>query len=375
MAIPFNLANQSRQASPPTAPTINTLVFGRGSHLKFAEQVTSGTAIIDPDHFSRYKVAINSMAVAPTTNLLTPGVIPVTVEQFKGVPGPLTIDGNFVLDALPRRQELFFRQLLNAPTASINDITGASLLSATSLAVASDSLDTPPSEPSNLTVTLSGTVTRGGNAISATNEIVITITGTDENDGALTETLRFSNPNVLTQTTVNKFKTVSNDGVATNHAASPASSVLAGMIAITQGYNGVSLESSTDYRLTPGLTVEAVMGSQDSNGLGGVPNTIVDAYLNTFSFNATREEIVTYNFGLTGKEFNQNVNPAASAIAFVDTARHDVNAGGPYGPGNFATIQDDQTPYAGYNGSLRVTYPGTTEKANFEGVLGLTSKF
>ena len=102
----------------------NTLVFGIGSHLKFAEQAVAGTPITDPDAFSKYKVAVNNMTVAPTTSLLTPGVIPTTVEQFKGVPGPITVEGNFTIDALGGGQELFFRQLLNAPSGgqSLRDL-------------------------------------------------------------------------------------------------------------------------------------------------------------------------------------------------------------------------------------------------------------
>ena len=56
-----------------------TLVFGRGSHIKLAEQITPGIKITDPEAFSKYKVAVNSMTIAPTSTLLTPGVIPTTV--------------------------------------------------------------------------------------------------------------------------------------------------------------------------------------------------------------------------------------------------------------------------------------------------------
>ena len=94
----------------PGTGSAPSLVFGRGSHIKMAEQAMSGVKITDPEAFSKYKVAINSMTIVPTSTLLTPGVIPTTVEQFEGVPGPLSIAGNFVIDALPLRQELFFRQ-------------------------------------------------------------------------------------------------------------------------------------------------------------------------------------------------------------------------------------------------------------------------
>ena len=366
MAINFSLPGQSRYASPPTAPTIDTLVFGRGSHLKFAEQATSGTAITAPADFSKYKVAINSMAVAPTTNLLTPGVIPVTVEQFKGVPGPLTIDGSFVMDALPERMEIFFRQLLNAP--DVSDVTANPLLGSTSLATDTTSLTTQPDPPSRLVVTLSGTPQRGSSAISAANPITITFAGTDRHGNAARETLTFTDPTELVQSTTTSFSAVATDGVITNHA-SGAQTALTGNIAIADAFSGVSIASSTAYRLTPGLTVEAVMGTQDSAGLGGVPNTIIDAYLNTFSFNATREEIITYNFGLTGKTFKQNVAPNGTTTAFPDTR----TGGTLYGSGNFATIQDDQTPLPGYGACLYIG--DSTNRILFEGVLGLTLNF
>ena len=392
MPINFNLQGQSRTASPPTAPTINTIVFGRGSHLKFAEQTMSGTKISDKDAFSRYRVAINSMAVAPTTNLLTPGVIPTTIEQFKGVPGPLTIDGNFVMDALPLRNEMFFRQLLNAPTSGglhQAGFTATSLLTNGTLN-ADDSLATQPPSPLRLQVTLAAGAQRGTTPVSATNQITITINGTDYEDRTISETLIFSAADTAgAQTTEKFFKTVASDGITTNHATG-ASTALTGTYAVstTLGLRPITIQSQADYRLTPGLTVEAVMGQQVGGPMagarekGGVPNTIVDAYLNTFSFNATREEIVTYNFGLTGKEFLQNESPDGTALALgvsdvmtgsTNTRERGTTSNQLYGGGAFATIQDDQTPMAGYNGSL---YIGTgANRINFEGVLGLTLNF
>ena len=104
----------------------NTLVFGIGSHLKFGEQPNLSTSALrkrdDADEFSKYNIAVNSMTVTPTSTLLTPGVIPITVEQPPGVPGPVSIAGNFTIDALPARMELFWRQLLNAPHDGTGDL-------------------------------------------------------------------------------------------------------------------------------------------------------------------------------------------------------------------------------------------------------------
>ena len=138
----------------------------------------NGTPITDPDAFSKYNVAVNSMTVAPSTTLLQPGVIPTTVEQFKGVPGPQTIAGNFVIDALPARTELFFRQLLNAPTRAITDTANASQI----LFPATTNLsDLPKTDmdatnpipaiydfPAQITITTAN-ANRGGTAISSSN--------------------------------------------------------------------------------------------------------------------------------------------------------------------------------------------------------------
>ena len=118
--------------------------------------------------------------------------------------------------------------------------------------------------------------------------------------------------------------------------------------------------------------MEIVSGTQDSSQRGGTVNSITDAYLNTFAFSATREEIVTYTFGVIGKLFEPNINPASGMAPFADDSRTS-SATGPYGDGPFATIQDDNAPYAGYSGLLRAD-DGSTPVI-FNQVTGISMTF
>ena len=102
-----------------------------------------------------------------------------------------------------------------------------------------------------------------------------------------------------------------------------------------------------DIDLTPGLTIEANNGS--------VPNTIVDAFINNFSFTASREENIVYNFGLTGRLFQPGLNPEGGASPFANNARTTSGTTGAYGDGGFASIQDGQVPFAGYNACIGYT--------------------
>ena len=248
----------------------NTLVFGIGSHLKFAEQAVAGTPITDHDLFSKYKVAVNNMTVAPTTTLLTPGVIPTTVEQFKGVPGPITVEGNFTIDALGSGQELFFRQLLNAPSASVTELavgTGTGIGDGTAQGSIGSSgalvFGTPKTpgvaqqpDADQGPIQLVGTLASGMagpssgslQPVSATNPLRVTITGTDYAGSTFSETLTYTDN--VAQTTNSYFQTVTSV-TAVNGT---------GTVTFTGTSNrtGIEIASSANYRLTPGLTIEAV---------------------------------------------------------------------------------------------------------------------
>ena len=322
----------------------STLVFGRGSHLKFAEQTTSGTAITDPASFSKYNVAVNSMTVAPTTTLLTPGVIPTTVEQFIGVPGPQTIAGNFVIDGLPNRMELFFRQLLNAPSSAITDTAA---VAQTLLAAGTDITSLPSSipvitdYPGQISITLASGTIDGSTAPSSGTPLVFTLQGEDVSGNALTDTISFASA-TGTETSSDYFNRIN------SITFSPSAATGTITMSASSGRNTIEIQSEEDYRITPGLTVEAVNGT--------VPNTITDAYLNSFSFNATREEIITYTFGLTGRLFAANVNPAGASTAFSTRS-----GGTLYGSGAFETIQDGQSPFAGYSACVYAKDGPTTD--------------
>ena len=347
-----------------------TIEFGIGSHLKFAEQEDAATLAgrkqTAANDFSRYNVAVNSMTVTPTSTLLTPGVIPITVEQFQGVPGPISIAGNFVIDALPKRMELFFRHLLNVPSANITSVSGDGIgdgsadtyLTAGTLN-APDSLTTDIDEdmgPVRLSVELSATATRDGDEPDANNPILVTIAGTDWSKNSIVETLTFTaRGSTNSLTTSSYFRTVNANGITTNHTSGDP---LVGTYAVsgTPTRGAVQLVSDADYRLTPGLTIEAVNGT--------IPNTITDAFINNVSWTASREENVTYSFGLTGRIYDANVNPAGSTTAFNTRS-----AGtGPYGTGAFASIQDGQTPFAGYGCCLGATIGG--DEVNFPHLTG-----
>ena len=377
-------------ARPSLGPgAASDLIFGIGSHLKFAEQTIGGTAITTAEGFSRYNVAVNSMTITPTSTLLTPGVIPTTVEQFQGVPGPLSIAGTFTLDALPKRMELIFRQLLNAPTTNVTDIVAAAtgagagvgsgteqtVISAAAVAdapVTSGFTDPTKGLPIQLTGELSDDPDIGGSTMSATNPLTVTITGTDYSNNTFSSVLTFTDSgSTATQTTNSYFKTV------TSVSFTGAGSVTGGETLSLKGTSnrkGVQIESNPTYRLTPGLTIEAVNGSGIRRS---VTNTIIDGYIGSFNWTASREENITYTFGLVGKTFNAGVNPAgnsyplgldsAGAKATTGAQARTASATGPYGTGDFLTLQDDQVPYAGYGvcfgatiGGSMVTFPQIT---------------
>ena len=364
----------------PGAGLASSLVFGIGSHIKMAEQIVSGTKITDIDSFSKYKVAVNSMTIVPTSTLLEPGVIPTTIEQFEGVPGPLSIAGNFVIDALPLRQELFFRQLLNAPTSGITAATGngigdgtaqtivsAGAFSSRSSISASTQIDQTQG-PVQLTVTATGASLTGG-TLSATSPLTVTISGEDYGGSVFTESVVITTATGTATTSGYFFKV---NAVTVSYP--PGATAAAGSFTITGTSNrkGIQISSVPGYRITPGMTMEVVTGTLDSAGNGGTVNTVTDAYISSFEFSATREEIVTSTFGVVGRLFEPNVNPAGSARPFADTARQS-GATGPYGGGDFVTLQDDNTPYAGYNASLRADNGSTP--AVFNQVTGISLTF
>ena len=366
----------------PGTGSARTLVFGRGSHIKMAEQAMSGIKITDVEAFSKYKVAINSMTIVPTSTLLTPGVIPTTVEQFEGVPGPLSIAGNFVIDALPLRQELFFRQLLNAPSLDgITEVTAGSAGSHTGTGTAQtllsngtltapDSLDTDidvNQGPVQLEITLdTGATYDGTNPPTAANPIQLAIAGTDYRGQTFSETVSLTTIGTAVET-AGYFMTVT--------SLTPVTAAATGTydVEATADRKAIEIKSTPGYRITPGMTMEIVSGTPaGSPAAGGTVNTVSDAYINTFEFSATREEIITYTFGVTGKLFEPNVNPAGGSLPFADSARTS-GAGGPYGGGPFETLQDDNTPYAGYSALLRADNGSTP--AIFNQVTGMSLTF
>ena len=326
------------------------------------------------------------MTVAPTTTLLTPGVIPTTVEQFKGVPGPITVEGNFTIDALGSGQELFFRQLLNAPSGgqNIRDLpvgTGTGIGDGTSQPLGAPALTTygtpvtagitqidADQGPIQITGTLAGGMagpSGGLSAASPTNPLRVTISGTDYAGTALTETLTYTGP-AVSRSTNSYFQTITSvtpiNGTATTIT-------LAG----TSTRTGIEIASSAGYRLTPGLTIEAVLGRATSatDASGHVPNTLTDAYLSSFSFNATREDIITYNFGIMAKRFTNALNPAGLTRAWRNNERG--SGTGAYGDGDFVNIQQGQTPFPGYGACLYTTVG--TNRAVFDQVISMSINF
>ena len=109
-----------------------------------------------------------------------------------------------------------------------------------------------------------------------------------------------------------------------------------------------------------------------TNSSGHVPNTLTDAYLNSFAFNATREDIITYTFGIMAKRFTNALNPEGLSRAWRDNERGS-GATGAYGGGNFVNIQQGQTPFPGYGACLYTTVDGT--RAQFDQVIGMSIDF
>ena len=350
------------------------LIFGIGSHLKFAEQEAGATQTArkkdSANDFSKYNIAVNSMTVSPASTLLTPGVIPTTVEQFQGVPGPLSIAGSFTLDALPKRMELIWRQLLNAPSSGITDITSGDaigtgtnqdILTATAIPGGTNSISTFTAQPTNglpiqLTGTLGAGAMVGGSGISAANPLSAQITGTDYSHNTFTDIITFTS-DTGTATTSSYFRSVSSVSFfGAGTVGNTGTLALAGQ----SNRNGVQIVSDADYRLTSGLTIEAVNGSGTDRS---VTNTIIDGYINSFNWTAAREENITYTFGLTGRTFEAGVNPAGENTPLTGRS-----GGTAYGSGDFATLQDDQVPYAGYGACLGFTDGSTT--VNFPHLTG-----
>ena len=344
-----------------SARTINR---GIGSNIKFAEQPDMTTAnarkVTDPDLYSRFSVSVNSQNIVPNSTLITPGVIPTTVEQFRGVPGPLTIAGQFTIDGLPKRMELFFRQLMNAPSANVTDITGAgigdassqTLLAATSLAAAGVSLTTQPDADQGtirLRVTVSGTITIGGAAIGTSNPLQIRVSGTDYSDQPVSEILTYTATG--SSTTASYFKTVNANGIRPASSGTVAGASVA--VAGTSYRKGVQIVSSPTYRQTPGLTLEVVNGQ--------VTNTIVDGFITAFTFAGDREGNITYTFNVGGRIFEAAINPEGGINPILASSRG-ATAGGPYGSGNFTAIQDGQVPFGGTGVNLYATISGSRVK-------------
>ena len=344
-----------------SARTINR---GIGSNIKFAEQPDMTTAnarkVTDPDLYSRFSVSVNSQNIVPNSTLITPGVIPTTVEQFRGVPGPLTIAGQFTIDGLPKRMELFFRQLMNAPSANVTDITGAgigdassqTLLAATSLAAAGVSLTTQPDADQGtirLRVTVSGTITIGGAAIGTSNPLQIRVSGTDYSDQPVSEILTYTATG--SSTTASYFKTVNANGIRPASSGTVAGASVA--VAGTSNRKGVQIVSSPTYRQTPGLALEVVNGE--------VTNTIVDGFITAFTFAGDREGNITYTFNVGGRIFEAAINPEGGINPILASSRG-ATAGGPYGSGNFTAIQDGQVPFGGTGVNLYATISGSRVK-------------
>ena len=347
----------------------NTIVFDRGTNIKFAEQTDADTPIVAPLDYSRYTAAVNRASLTPASTLLTAGTIPVNVEQFPGTPGPFTITGSWTQDVVARRMELIFRQLFNAPTATITAAddsagTATNYLAATSLTTAGiDTFTAQPSDdadggPVQIEVTLSGTVTIGGNAISATNPLRVAICGEDQNGNPLVNVVRFTA--VGDETTDSYFWKIDRVNIANMEVVAGASVALAGQAMRRR----VEIQSSPTYRQTPGMTFEFVSGN--------VPNTIRNAYLNTFALNVTREAIATYTFGITGRDFLAGLNPICGGNELV---RPGTTATGAYGDGAFTPIQSDQTPFPGTGATLSGQVGDTGDPVRLTQLEGVTLNF
>ena len=324
----------------------NTITFDRGTNIKFAEQIDADTPITAPLDYSRYTAAVNRATLTPASTLLTAGTIPVNVEQFPGTPGPFTITGSWTQDVVARRMELIFRQLFNAPTSTITQGTVGTgtaqdlIPTATALTTTGLSLTNQPAPaqgPVQLDVALTGTVTIGGTAISRDNPLRVAICGTDRNGNPLVNVLQFIATG--TETTPSYFMTVDANGINIGNMATVAGAMIA--VEATSNQRSIEIESSPTYRQTPGMTFEFVAGN--------VPNTIRNAYLNTFALNVTREAIATYTFGFTGRDFLAGLNPRCQGSELV---RPDTAATGAYGQGEFEPIQSDQTPFPGAGATL-----------------------
>lgn len=337
----------------------NTLVFTRGSHFKFAEQVTKGTQIMDEDEFSRYFAAINSGSFQVNSTLIQPGTIPTTIEPFPGVAGPATISGTFTMDAVPKRMELLFRQFLNAPTAGIAVTDADAGTPATDLISSAESVPAPSarvalSEPSQIKVTVTGTITINNTAISTTNPLKLLIKGEDINGNLITNELTFTaNSGAGSMaTTGSYYSALSANGII-------ACGTTTGVMVVAE-YNtprgSVSITSRPNYRQTPGLTVEFVQGI--GTGAGTVTSTSKDAYISSFSMNATRDAIATYTFGLVSNDFQLGLNPKMECTPLT---RGSSDGTGPYGSGAFEAIQSNQTPFAGLAIALYGDTPSGTE--------------
>ena len=177
-----------------------TLVFNRGSHLKWAQLLATApdVAINDAGAFSKYFAEINRMSITPTSTLLRPGRIPRGVEQFRGFPGPFTVSGSFTMDAVARRMEVPFRQWLNAPTSGITYSAPPVAAKTPILAVTALPTQGTPltgmstTFPSPRTAGSAGTgpvrveVTVSAGTISAAEPLVLVVVGEDVNGNELT---------------------------------------------------------------------------------------------------------------------------------------------------------------------------------------------
>ena len=346
-----------------------TIVFDRGTNIKFAEQTDADVPITDAAAYSRYTAAVNRASMTPASTLLTAGTIPVNVEQFPGTPGPFTITGSWTQDVVARRMELIFRQLFNAPSSTIavgDESDAAEVTYQTATVLSSAGITSFTSQPSDngdhgavkITVTLSGTVTVGGNPISATNPLRVAICGKDQNDNPLVNVVQFTA--VGDEETPSYFWEIERVNIASMDAVAGASVALKGQ----SERKVVTIASSPTYRQTPGMTFEIVTGN--------VPNTIRNAYLNTFSLNVTREAIATYTFGITGRDFLAGLNPLCSGNQLTRLA----NAGtGAYGQGLFEPIQSDQTPFPGTGATLAGQVGDSGARVRLPQLEGVTLNF
>lgn len=321
----------------------NTLVFDRGTHIALAPQSAVGTAVMNVNDFSRYRYAVNTLTFNPTSTLLTPNVIPTTIEQFPSVSGPVDLTGSMTMDMVPDRMEILWAQLLNTNQTNIvyaNDnsadhtyvAAGASFsLSGTAATVLprTSGLDKGPQilevDPTGVT------------GASSSNPACVVVVGTDINGGLLTETIYITDPSD-TVDGLSYFQTVTK---VTGAGSAAGSFALKGKASTNRTKGELNSDATT--RQSNGLTIEVNYGTPDGNQRGAVTETLTDAFINSFTCTATKAAIATCTWGFTAKGILPGANPLGGKGPMVRTT----GGTGPYGAGAFATAQDGQVPFPG----------------------------